>query len=122
MEQPHSALALLAVDRPRPGPAWGRLWLPGMERPQEVSGQAQLLLALQQPPTPPGERAPAALDMAPGRLATFTVHVRFRQHASLQGFLRPREGPALPFRSALELLRLLDRSLARPSYESEGLS
>lgn len=48
-----------------------------------------------------------------GRLATFYLRVYARQHASMQGFLClcDKEGTSIPFRSALELARLLREAL-----------
>ncbi|MGI6199841.1 MAG: hypothetical protein ACOYJA_03665 [Christensenellales bacterium] len=119
MEQTHSTLAVFAVDGWRPGRAWGRLWTPG--RPaQALEDYGALLLALAAPPAPAPRAAPGSPDLAPGRTATFTVQIGFRQHDSCQGWLRRADGGVRPFRSALHLLLLLERSLAQPSSESEG--
>ena len=49
---------------------------------------------------------------APGRLATFTVRILFRQNASWQGSILWREGGQEErFRSALELVLLMDSAL-----------
>lgn len=62
-------------------------------------------------------RGPSAdwreLDRRPGRLATFTVCIHFRQNATWQGevaWLEQQQRTC--FRSALELLFLLDGALA----------
>jgi len=54
---------------------------------------------------------PAILSVR-GRAATFVVTVLFRQNTSLQGIVQWCDGKAvLPFRSALELLHLMDSAI-----------
>ena len=58
---------------------------------------------------------PAGTDsLRKGHKATFEISILFRQHTSWQGMIRWQEGNAeQSFRSALELIRLMDSALRR---------
>lgn len=62
--------------------------------------------------------APVCCDLkeATGRIATFRVRILFRQNASWQGTVAWIEGGCEePFRSALELMMLMDNALLNPT-------
>ena len=62
----------------------------------------------------PKAAAPAAATAQKGRLATFSLRIMFRQNSSWQGSLAWMEGKLEEsFRSALELLMLIDSALDR---------
>ena len=50
--------------------------------------------------------------LRPGRLATFVLHIHYRQNSSWQGTLSWQEtGETMAFRSALELIALIDSAM-----------
>ena len=52
-----------------------------------------------------------------GQDATFVVHVKYRQNATWQGsFLWVEENRSLEFKSTLELLMMMDKSLKAPAF------
>ena len=64
----------------------------------------------------PFENAPPVRQVTPGRMATFELHVIFRQHTSWQGTIVWLEQQMeQPFRSALELVFLMDSALRKQS-------
>ena len=70
------------------------------------------------------ERASIAEELLPKpdqeAIATFTVKVLFRQGASWQGKLAWTEGKTeVAFRSALEMVKLMDSALPQPELKSE---
>lgn len=134
---PGGALAVFAVDAWQPGRAQGVLYCPALGRADPVADYGALLWALEGAcdalgvpshrdegasacvaPPPCADRAAefsAFPDLRPGRRATFCLWVHYRQHASCQGFVRAQGGRRAPFRSALELMRLLEAALAAPT-------
>jgi len=63
-------------------------------------------------PAPDHEAGSLDADYAPGKQATFTVRVLFRQNASWQGSVTWMEGrQEQSFRSVLELILLIDSAL-----------
>ena len=66
------------------------------------------------PPPEQKSGGPPAPEVQEGRLATFSLRILFRQNASWQGSVAWLEGGLeQSFRSALELILLLDSALAR---------
>ena len=56
-----------------------------------------------------------------GDLATFVVHVKYRQHSTWQGeVVWTEKGKKKSFRSALELLKLIDGALDSDTEIEEG--
>ena len=65
-------------------------------------------------PRPPGLVPPGPLGLyaGSGRLAAFQIRFIFHQHHSRQGTIRWQEGgKTQPFRSTLELVRILEHTL-----------
>ena len=119
---------LVCVDSYEGGVPRGRLYLPGQQG-QRFDSLSQLLLRAEQlleqggaqsftiprifALAKPLRSAPCDADeLARGKAATFEMRVLFRQHASWQGELRWLEkGARQSFRSALELITLMDSAL-----------
>ena len=119
---------LVCVDSYDGGVPRGRLYLPGQQG-QCFDSLSQLLLRTEQllersglqsftiprvfAPAKPLRAAPCDADApARGKAATFEMRVLFRQHASWQGELLWLERDARQsFRSALELITLMDSAL-----------
>lgn len=113
----------------------GQLCHCSFEKPRSFDNLMQLLLLIEQaledidyPSSSTQKRvfrkndtnftAPACGDPkeAAGRLATFRVRILFRQNASWQGTVAWVEGGCEePFRSALELVMLMDNALLNPA-------
>lgn len=82
--------------------------LDDMQFPESFSKMRSFLAA---PPEPPDERT--EFPQSAGQLATFNLRVLFRQNASWQGSVSWLEGGRdETFRSALELLLLMDSALS----------
>lgn len=119
---------LVCVDSYEGGVPRGRLYLPGQQG-QRFDSLSQLLLRAAQlleqggaqsftiprifALAKPLRSAPCDADeLARGKAATFEMRVLFRQHASWQGELLWLEKDARQsFRSALELITLMDSAL-----------
>ncbi|MCI6227484.1 MAG: hypothetical protein SPC78_06755 [Candidatus Faecousia sp.] len=119
---------LVCVDSYEGGVPRGRLYLPGQQG-QRFDSLSQLLLRAEQlleqggaqsftiprifALAKPLRSAPCDADeLARGKAATFEMRVLFRQHASWQGELLWLEKDARQsFRSALELITLMDSAL-----------
>ena len=119
---------LICVDSYEGGVPRGRLYLPGQQG-QRFDSLSQLLLRAEQlleqggaqsftiprifALAKPLRSAPCDADeLARGKAATFEMRVLFRQHASWQGELLWLEKDARQsFRSALELITLMDSAL-----------
>ena len=119
---------LVCVDSYEGGVPRGRLYLPGQQG-QRFDSLSQLLLRAEQlleqggaqsftiprifALAKPLRSAPCDADeLARGKAATFEMRVLFRQHASWQGELLWLERDARQsFRSALELITLMDSAL-----------
>ena len=119
---------LICVDSYEGGVPRGRLYLPGQQG-QRFDSLSQLLLRAEQlleqggaqsftiprifALAKPLRSAPCDADeLARGKAATFEMRVLFRQHASWQGeLLWLEKGARQSFRSALELITLMDSAL-----------
>ena len=119
---------LVCVDSYEGGVPRGRLYLPGQQG-QRFDSLSQLLLRAEQlleqggaqsftiprifALAKPLRSAPCDADeLARGKAATFEMRVLFRQHASWQGeLLWLEKGARQSFRSALELITLMDSAL-----------
>ena len=119
---------LVCVDSYDGGVPRGRLYLPGQQG-QRFDSLSQLLLRAEQlleqggaqsftiprifALAKPLRSAPCDADeLARGKAATFEMRVLFRQHASWQGeLLWLEKGARQSFRSALELITLMDSAL-----------
>lgn len=121
----------LCVDSFQNGEMAGRYYHPGMagggavfhSLPQFLITMEQTLDAANFPQAYTAKRsfaplreshpdAPAEKDALNGALATFSIRLMFRQHASWQGTVTWVEGGGEePFRSVLELMLLLDSAL-----------
>lgn len=119
---------LVCVDSYEGGVPRGRLYLPGQQG-QRFDSLSQLLLRAEQlleqggaqsftiprifALAKPLRSAPCDADeLARGKAATFEMRVLFRQHASWQGeLLWLEKGTRQSFRSALELITLMDSAL-----------
>ena len=119
---------LVCVDSYEGGVPRGRLYLPGQQG-QRFDSLSQLLLRAEQlleqggaqsftiprifALSKPLRSAPCDADeLARGKAATFEMRVLFRQHASWQGeLLWLEKGARQSFRSALELITLMDSAL-----------
>ena len=65
----------------------------------------------------PGEEPAKPLRIRRGNCGTFEVKIRFRQHTSWQGVIEWKEqGREQSFRSALELVMLMDSALRRADH------
>ena len=118
----------VCVDSYEGGVPRGRLYLPGQQG-QRFDSLSQLLLRAEQlleqggaqsftiprifALAKPLRSAPCDADeLARGKAATFEMRVLFRQHASWQGeLLWLEKGARQSFRSALELITLMDSAL-----------
>ncbi len=115
----------------------GRYWHSGLSRPAEFSDMDGLMLSLdramndlkcpesstaerrfgkrKQPREARGEETALREETSPsrkGEKATFVVQVQYRQHASWQGnVVWAERGERKPFRSVLELIKLIDSAL-----------
>lgn len=129
----------ICVDSYEQGVPVGRFYNPGSGRAGEFYGLTRLLteldgllddMALPQAFTAirrfsmraeesrPQERGIRPL---PGKLATFSVRILFRQNASWQGSVKWMEGGMEEsFRSVLELILLMDSVLSREEAERAG--
>lgn len=109
----------------------GRLWHKEQEKGLHFANLMQFLLGIEgllrseerpeeaaryQCVSPPdsGRRGSGAVELSPGKLATFQLKILFRQHASWQGTVTWVENrQEMTFRSALELTMLMDNSLSQ---------
>ena len=126
----------VCVDSYENGVLRGRFYNPYLEEGRRFESLAQFLLemerALDTMEFPksftavrtfaplPGERSSPEVEFCAGDMATFAVRIIFRQNASWQGAVQWLEGrQEQSFRSALELIFLLDNAL-RSAAEKAG--
>lgn len=122
---------LLCIDRYEGRVPQGRLYNPSIPQGEEFHSLMEFLLKMEElldgmhfpqpfmasrafaPAPDPIPGAPAQTGTQQGALATFQVRVIFRQNASWQGSVSwLEEGREESFRSALELLMLMDSALS----------
>ena len=129
---------MLCIDSYENGVATGRFYHPCLKEGEPFQSLTQLLLKLEVLLEADHAKAiPQArvFDLLPvqaagslpdppmqkGALATFLVHVVFRQNASWQGsFTCLEEGREQRFRSVLELIRMMDGALNRAEPEERS--
>lgn len=119
----------VCIDSYENGVLTGRFYNPYLEGGKSFQSMTQFLLEMEQAldamdfpkaftatrtfaARPDHETGPPGIDFRPGDEATFTVRVLFRQNASWQGSVAWLEGKQeQSFRSALELILLMDNAL-----------
>lgn len=132
-------VSTLSIDSYEDGVPKGRMSNPFYEQPQSFDSLTQFLklmectLDLTKLPQSftvrrsfepsPGYvlKGPNKEPRASGKLATFSLCIRFRQNSSWQGSLQwLEEGKRQSFRSALELIILMDNALQTAARRQEG--
>ena len=122
-------MTTVCIDSYENGVLSGRFYNPYLSGGQSFQSMTQFLLGMEQAldamdfpkaftaartfaPPPEQETGPPEADYYPGREATFTVRILFRQNASWQGSVTWVEGRReQSFRSVLELILLIDNAL-----------
>ena len=110
--------AILHVTSYREGQLEGLLTHPRLDAPQKIESLPQVLFLLDELLARedlllsyPGVETAARCDLH--KLATIRLQILFREHHTWQGCLHwEEEGQALPFRSVLEMIQILDEILA----------
>ena len=126
---------IVCVDGYENGRTSGRFYNPYLDTGQEFSNLMQFLLEMEQAldamafpqsytairtfaPSPRAPTGPPGTDRQTGRLATFNLRIIFRQNASWQGSISWLEGQQeQSFRSALELIFLMDNALSQTNEQ-----
>lgn len=126
----------VCIDSYKDGVLSGRFYNPYLESGKSFQSLTQFLLEMDraldvmdfpQPFTaartfahsPGSKTGPPGPEYREGELATFAVRIIFRQHASWQGSIVWQEGEQeQSFRSALELIFLMDNALSQASEKA----
>ena len=131
---------MVCVDAYRNGAMTGRFYNPYMNTGQEFRSLAEFLRMMDDAlddmnfpqsftaartftPTPKVKGGAAETESRTGKAATFAVRILFRQNASWQGSVTWVEGGMeQSFRSALELIFLMDNALSQSIEQAEPVN